>query len=451
MEKQAPKTGEEIGEETEKEAETETKTETETETETEAKTETKTETEAEAKTETETEPDEEAEEETGKETVLMVHNFYQIGGGEHTVFENEQRLLREHGHRLVSYTRNNDELRHSFLKKLLMPFTTIFSLKTFLEVRRILRKENITLVHCQNTFPLISPAVYYAAWSCHVPVVQTIHNFRFLCPNGVFFRDGHACEDCVKRGLGCAVRNGCYRSSRLQSLVVAAMLTVHRRLGTYQRLRYIFLTEFNREKFRPLLGDKIESEFIKPNFEYVDRPEGIPEREDYYVFLGRLDQNKGVDFLLNAWKGDKRLYIIGGGELEETAREASRKNRSLRCLGFLPHDRIWHYLARAQAVIFSSDLYEGFPLTIIEAFAFGTPVICTDIGNGADMVRTSDAGVCYTPRDAESLYHAMEQLRKNYAYYSGNARRAYEQAYTPEANYRMLKAIYEAVTEENEE
>ena len=129
--------------------------------------------------------------------ILMVHNYYQIGGGEHTVFEQEAELLRRHGHPVTAYTRHNDELKGSSVKKALLPFQTLFSLKTYREVRRLIRRERIDVVHCHNTFPLISPSVYYAARREGVPVVQAIHNFRLICANALLFRDGHVCEECL--------------------------------------------------------------------------------------------------------------------------------------------------------------------------------------------------------------------------------------------------------------
>ena len=184
-----------------------------------------------------------------KEKVLFVHNFYQIGGGEHTVFENEKRLLEENGHTVVTYTRDNSELKTSMVKKLMLPLTTIFSVKTYFETKQIIKKENIDIVHCHNTFPLISPAIYYAAKRCNVPVIQTIHNFRFLCPNALFYREGCVCEECLQKGVFNAVKYGCYRNSKVQTLVVSMMLFMHRILGTYQKINYIFLTEFFFIKF----------------------------------------------------------------------------------------------------------------------------------------------------------------------------------------------------------
>lgn len=385
-----------------------------------------------------------------KERVLLVHNFYQIGGGEHTVFENERQMLKDHGHPVVEYTRDNDELNHSVRKKLLLPFTTVFSLKTYREVKKIIRKEQIDLVHCHNTFPLISPSVYYAARKCGVPVIQTVHNFRFLCANGVFSRDGRPCEDCLKNGLKCALKHHCYRKSRLQTLVLVNMLRIHRLLGTYQKNRYIFLTDFNREKFRPLLGEWLDHQFTKPNFEYIDPVpfEGI--RENAYVYIGRLERDKGIDFLLEAWKDEteRDLYIFGNGELQISVEEACKRNKRLHLMGFQPKETILEYLRRCKGMIFPTDLYEGFPMTIIEAFAMGTPVICSDLGNGADIVRKYNAGVPYIARDADSLKDALLRAEDNFDPYSTNARSAYEANFIPAINYDQLKSIYEVVIRE---
>ena len=387
-----------------------------------------------------------------KERVLMVHNFYQIGGGEHTVFENEKRLLIENGHHLVEYTRDNAELKKSVVKKLLLPFSTVFSLKTYHDVRKIIKKEKIDIVHCHNTFPLISPAVYYAAWSCNVPVVQTIHNFRFMCPNGIFFSDGTVCEDCIHKGLGCSIKKGCYRNSKIQTAVVANMLTIHRMLGTYKKLRYIFLTDFNRTKFKRLLRSNCDNEFVKPNFEYINAFSDDTERDDSFIFIGRLDGYKGIPFLISAWNNiQKDLYVFGDGEYKNAVIQAQKQNPYIHYMGFRQQSEIFYYLKRAKALIFPSELYEGFPMTLIESFSFGTPVICSDIGNGADIIRKANAGIVFSLGDKYGFQNAITQIDEVFDNLSRKARQAYQNHFTPEANYKELKRIYEKVISEYEQ
>lgn len=383
-----------------------------------------------------------------KERILMVHNFYQIGGGEHTVFENEKRLLKDNGHYLCEYTRDNAEISKSKLIKLLLPFTTVFSFRTYREVKRLIRKEKIDIVHCHNTFPLISPSVYYAAWKCKVPVVQTIHNFRFICPNGVLFRDNKTCEDCLNKGLSWSLKHGCYRNSKIQTLVLVNMLRFHRIIGTYKKLNYIFMSDFNRNKFKSLLQNNMSNTYIKPNFEYVIPYPYNKERENYYVFVGRFDKNKGIDFLIDSWSFNRDLYIFGDGSLKEFVITSCNNNQHIKYMGYQSQEVILHYLSKSKALVFPTDLYEGgFPtMTMIESFSMGTPVICSNIGNGADIVKKANAGVVYERRNKDALSKAIKEIDEHFTVYSLNARKAYETQFNPDANYKQLQSIYEAIS-----
>ena len=386
-----------------------------------------------------------------KEKVLLVHNFYQIGGGEHTVYQNEKKLLEDNGHAVITYTRDNSELKTSMIKKLLLPFTTIFSIKTYFETKKIIKSEKIHIVHCHNTFPLISPAIYYAAKRCKVPVVQTIHNFRFLCPNALFYREGNVCEECLKKGVFNAIKYGCYRNSKIQTLVVSVMLSVHRLLGTYKKINYIFLTEFNKEKFRSLLGDYADKQFVKPNFEYIDEQPANHEKIDHnkFVFIGRLDENKGVRSLINAWEKvnkEKQLYIYGDGKLADEVKHAEEKNSNIHFMGFQPISTVLQSLKTAEAMVFTSEWYEGFPMTLIEAMAMGVPVVCSDIGNHASIVKMSECGLLYKNKDEDSFIETVNNISEHNEYVRKSARKVYENRYTPEANYKQLKQIYEEVS-----
>jgi len=202
----------------------------------------------------------------------VVHNHYQIPGGEDTVVDNEIKMLKNHGHEVIFYSRSNNELKTmSKWRKLGLPFTTIFSFKTYREIKQIIKRENIDIVHVHNTLNMISPSVYYAAFSCNVPVFQTVHNFRLLCPAATFYRDGKICEDCMTKGLKCAVSNKCYRGSKLETLACVLNLKIHRAFGTYKKVNYICLTEFNKQKLLEINSGKREiinpnKIHVKPNF-----------------------------------------------------------------------------------------------------------------------------------------------------------------------------------------
>ena len=384
--------------------------------------------------------------ENARQRVLMVHNFYQIGGGEHTVFTNEVAMLRRHGHEVVEYTRKNDELKSSKLKLLLSPLTTLWSWKSYREVKRLIRSERIDVVHCHNTFPLISPSVYYAAKKCKVPVFQTIHNFRILCPAGVFFRDGRICEACRENGsFKQAMRCRCYRDSKLQTLVVVAMLKLHRALGTYRKINYIFLTEFNREKFAELIDINGGNVFVKPNFVSGSAGPRSAPSEKRFVFAGRLEENKGVPLLIERWKALPQEYVLniyGDGEKKALVEEAARQCPNIRFFGFVPQEVIEEDIRTSCGLVFPSIWYEGFPMVIAESFSCGCPVLAADLGNHGDIIRQSGGGALFDPASEQSFTEAVRLMVSDNARLSENALAYYRSCLNEESNYQTLVSIY---------
>ena len=380
-----------------------------------------------------------------KKKVLMVHNFYQIGGGEHTVFKNEVELLRKNGHEVIEYTRSNDELKKDKWKLIFLPFTTVWSLRTYIEIRKIIKRERIDIVHCHNTFPLISPSVYYAARSMKVPIVQTIHNFRFLCPNGSFYCNGKVCEKCRENGnFKEAIKNKCYRNSTFGTMIVVAMLTINKKLGIYKKISYIFLTEFNKRKFDKFIDINSNQVFVKPNF--VSRKEEPIENSNrkVFVFASRLEENKGIKLLLELWKlipKDYCLHIYGDGTLKEFVQENSHDNISY--YGFAPQQTIFKDLSTATALVFPSIWYEGFPMIIAEAMAIGCPVVSTNIGNGRDIVEKSKGGTIFDPDKSDTFVKAIEDVLNNNEEYRKKALIYYSNTLSKDRNYTITNDIYE--------
>ena len=375
-----------------------------------------------------------------KQKVLLIHNYYQIPGGEDTVVANEKKLLEDHGHEVVLYTRHNNELKSmGNLQKLALPFITIFNPKTYRDVKRIIEEEKIQIVHVHNTLSLISPAVYYAAVKMKVPVVQTIHNFRFLCPGATFYRDGHICEDCVSKGLKCAVKYGCYRGSKVQTLVCVLSMWLQRLSGIYGKINYICLTEFNKGKLLQLKQINPDRVFTKPN--YVKSREEKTNRSGF-IFVGRLDELKGVRVLVEAWKlmgsDSPHLTICGTGPLEKWCREQT-EGLNVDMKGFVPNDEAIDLISRSKALILPTLWYEGFPMSIVEAYAMGTSVICTNLGNAGSVVIDGVTGWKFEIGNIEELIEKVKGWRD----ISGSVRRIYEEKYTDVVNYRRLIEIYE--------
>lgn len=386
-----------------------------------------------------------------KQKILQVHNYYQLPGGEDTVVANEKQLLEDNGHTVVLYTRHNAELKEmGFFRKLLLPLSTIFNFRTYRDIKRIIQTEKIDIVHVHNTLNLVSPAVYYAADGCGVPVVQTVHNFRLLCPAATFYHDGRICEDCLTKGLGCALRNKCYRGSRIQTLACVLNMLVHRATGILGKIHYICLTEFNKEKLLSLKCIPEAHVYIKPNFVNNYHPV-VPAnmRKNRMIFVGRLEHLKGVDLLLEAWRllGENapELVMCGTGPLEQWCRDfvAEHNLQTVTLRGFVPNEEVRQLIGESRALVLPTQCYESFPMTIAEAFAEGTPVITGNMGNAGSLVEDGITGVKYRYDDPSALADAVRRS----ASMAGTemvaaCRKQYENTASPEGNYRTLCEIY---------
>lgn len=391
-----------------------------------------------------------------KHKILMVHNYYQIPGGEDTVVENEKRLLEEYGHEVVLYTRHNNELKSmSPLQKLCLPFATVFNPRTYWEIKKIIRDEKIEIVHVHNTLNLISPAVYYAAIKMKVPVVQTIHNFRFLCPGATFYRNGHICEDCVNKGLRCAVKHKCYRGSRPQTLVCVIGTWIHRHTGILGKINYICLTVFNREKLLQLKQVKSYKVFVKPNFTFQSHIDSKQPTKDYYLFIGRIEEIKGVRVLIEAFSRmpNRKLVLAGDGPLYEELMKSTQQQHfnNISFLGRLNHDVLLKKIGNAKAVILPSQIYEGFPMTVPESFSMSTPMIVGDIGNCGALIIEGYTGTKFIYNSVDSLVEAIDRFEtQNIELMGKNAYQMYVESFSSYKNYEKLENIYYVMLKVND-
>ena len=382
--------------------------------------------------------------------MLLVHNLYQQAGGEDVVVAAETSLLRARGHTVLPYTVHNDAVRE--MNPLAVGLRTIWSQPTYRKVRELIRTERPDVAHVHNTLPLVSPAVYYAAAAGDVPVVHTVHNYRIACPNGLLFRDGHCCTECVGRVVPWpGVLHACYRNNRGATAAVSAMLSTHRMLGTWRSRvdAYIAPTEFARARLIDA-GLPPAKVIVKPHF--VDPDPGSGERGGRYaLFVGRLSSEKGVATLLEAWRrlgAAVPLRIVGDGPLRSAVTSASATTPSIEWLGARQSQEIFELLRGAACLIFASEAYETFGRVIIEAFATGTPVIAAGHGAAAELVRDGHNGLHFSHRDPVDLAEKVRLLIGNpdVAVRMGLAARAdFEARYSADANYGALMKIYDDV------
>ncbi len=386
--------------------------------------------------------------------ILLVHNRYQQPGGEDVVFDQERWLLQSFGHQVITYQRDNKDIAaDSLCQRLRLVRRTIWAEDSHREVLELLRKEKPSVVHAHNTFTQISPSIFAACKEAGVPAVQTLHNFRLLCPAATFFRDGKVCEECLESSLWQGVRHACYRGSFTATAATALMLKVHREARTWSNTvaGYIALTEFSKRKFTGA-GLPHEKIYVKPNFVAPDHGEK-ESFGNFAVYVGRLSPEKGVKTLLHAWRLLRTpipLQIVGDGparaELEQLASQYQLS--SVAFAGRLSPDATRSRIRHARLLILPSVCYENFPMTVVEAFSCGTPVVCSRLGAMQEIVVDHGNGLHFTPGSAEDLAGTLEWAWNNphqVRAMGRMARRDYEEKYTAERNYVALMTIYQQV------
>lgn len=376
--------------------------------------------------------------------VLSVHNFYQQPGGEDHAFANEALLLEQNGHTVVRYEDSNQRIGSGIASGL----AAIWNESSHRKLLAVIRSEKPDLVHFHNTFPLISPAGYYAAGKHQIPVVQTLHNYRLLCTGATFFRNGKVCEQCLEQqSLLPALMHACYRNSRPATAAVTTMLAAHRMAGTWQRMVdvYVALTDFSRRKF---IAGGLPSKRIAVKPGVLARDPGIGQgRGGYALFVGRLCEEKGIRVLADAWRHLSHipLTVVGEGPLAGTGWPAG-----VTWLRHQSREDLLTLMRNAYVLAVPSIWYEGAPGVIMEAFACGVPVIASDLGSLPELVASGSTGLLFKSGDAADLAktvrwafdHPEEMAPMRVA-----ARREYESKHSASENYQMLLKIYERAME----
>ncbi len=384
--------------------------------------------------------------------ILLIHNSYQQKGGEDSVFENEYRLLKEKN-TVEKLLFNNDNIKSSF-DKLKIGVNSISNSRSAKSVEERIKEFNPDIIHVHNFFPIASPSIFYVAKNMNIPIVMTLHNYRLICPNALLFKNNEICEKCVNKLFAMdAVLHGCYRESKVQTFALALMNYIHKKRKTWNTKvdRYIALTKFAKNKIlNSSLGLDENQIIVKPNF--VEDNGFEYDKEDYFLFVGRLSIEKGIELLLKSFeKNGKKLLIIGGGPLEAMVKESVQKNTNIKYLGFQNKDFIIEKLKKAKALIFTSIWYEGMPMTILESFSTGTPVIAPNIGGPNEIVQDHINGLIYEANNLSSLTSKVNMLgsdNKMHRQLCLGARKSYEHRYTVAKNYELLMNSYEGVINE---
>ncbi len=385
--------------------------------------------------------------------VLLAHCFYRSSApsGEDSVYNNEKLLLEANNIDVMPLEKQNDDINISSLTgKLKAALNTAWSRQSYTEVANMIKRNRPDIAHFHNTFPQLSPSVYKACHDNKVPVVQTLHNYRIICPGAMLLRDGKPCELCLDDIIFPlhSLKYKCYRNSISATSALALMITRNRLTGTYNNTvnSYIALTHFAKEKF--ISGGLPENKIlVKPNF-LSDTITPSFKNKNYAIFVGRLSDEKGIKTLLKSWLGVKNLQlkVLGDGNLREELEEFSKKNNiNAQFLGFQSHKTVLHEVKNAMLQIIPSECYEGFPMSVLESFASGTPVIASRLGSLQEIIEDNKTGVLFEPANPAELLRKINALINNPTkriMLASGAREVFEKKYSQKVNFKTLMNIY---------
>lgn len=373
--------------------------------------------------------------------ILIVHNKYKLRGGEERVVENESNLLKNKGHKVYLYTRDNQELnKYSWINKIRLAKDIIYSFGTTKEIKSIIKTNQIDIIHIHNLFPLISPSVLYLAKKNGIPLVLTLHNFRLIGGNPFLMRKGKINEKLLKnRNPFREIIHKSYDNSYLATLFLALSLWIHKRAFHRYVDKYIALTPFVKRKFIEggFPANKIQirasslSEFKKIN----------NKRKLKAIYVGRIAKEKGISTLVNAWEGMPYLLEIYG---EGKTKIRSQKN--IKVMGFKPLPEIKKAMSESAFVIIPSEWYENLPNVLLEAYSTSTPVLASNTENLIDLVEKPKAGITFNMREDKDLRKKALSLfanKKEREKLGNNAFKEYLRKYSPEKGYASLISIYE--------
>ncbi|MCX3264047.1 glycosyltransferase [Pedobacter agri] len=376
--------------------------------------------------------------------ILIVHTYYKQQGGEDAVVQNEMALLQSDGHEVELIDFSNASA--TLLKVLLMPFNP-YSYFTMLKKIKSFKPD---IVHVHNLHYAATPSVLYAAKKMQVPIVMTIHNYRLLCPSGsLFFKNKLFLKSLDESFPWSAVREGVYQQSKVITFWLAISNYLHRKIGTWRLVNaMIFLGEHSGKIFEQSgLIHASTKTFLKPNFTNQKKSAAVNSAGEYYLFIGRLSEEKGIKTLLKAFEHrPEMLKIAGTGPLRDFVSEAGTHFVNVEYLDHLSKTEIEEMIVGSKALIFPSEWYETFGMVMIEAFSLAKPVIAADLGNIPSIVKDQVNGLTFSPGNVLELQRKLyefenmdSQAKQNLA---AGALFSYHQYYAPEVNLKQLIHIY---------
>lgn len=381
--------------------------------------------------------------------ILIVHNSYKESGGEITVVNNQTELLKNKGDEVYTYITDNKEIdKYGKMDKLRLLKNAYSSPRTVRDITEIIKEFRPDIAHVHNVYPLISPVVYKVLHDNEIPIVQTLHNYRFICPNGLFFINGEVCTKCLdKKSYYQCGFNKCYHNSFVQSFWYADIVSRGNKWFRYID-KFVALNNFVKDKMTQRGFDESKITIV-PNFSYkADIKQDIHSKKEYFLYLGRLSPEKGLETLLEAIDNINgiKLYVAGDGVLKDKIMSYEHKGK-VKYLGWVSGEKKDLLIKNARALIVPSECHENFPLVILEAMALGTPTIASKMGGMQYLVEDGVSGKLFEAGNHKDLIEKIKYFSDDFVVSKMGkmAQEVYENNYTPEIIYNELMQVYRDV------
>lgn len=387
--------------------------------------------------------------------ILVIHNSYAKYSGEEAVVHSQVELLEQHGHDVLYYGRHSGELGERWWGKYMAFFTGLYNPISNRRVRKIIQQSKPDIVHVHNLFPSVSPSILPVISRMGLPIVMTVHNYRLICPNGLFYTKNQVCEKCSHRGKewNC-ILNNCEKS-RMKSAGYALRNLWSRKRGYYRENvdRYLCLTEFQRQKLAQNGFEAAKLEVL-PNYIRTQGEIGQhtyqPGQRKYIVFAGRINKQKGFDFLAETMWLLKDVPLKAAGDKADGSINLDQLPENIQIMGKLKKEQMDGLYSGAKFLVFTSASYEGFPMVLLEAFQHGLPIIAPKLGPNPDIVSDGVNGMLYEPGDKHSLAEAIDKLWQNEDQCRNMSQNnlAESAKYSPESYYQGHLKVYQSLLQD---
>ena len=370
--------------------------------------------------------------------LLQIHNYYRHAGGEEQTMNAERDLLQNHGHSVVQLTAHNNHLFRPFVHRKFMN-----------NLKKLLKTNNFDVAHVHNVFQIIGSEVYVELHKAKIPIVQSIHNFRFFCINGLFLNnENKTCELCLNNDFRYAVQKKCYHNSALWSMLMRYQVRKAKQEVLKSVNIFVPLNNFAQQKF--IAGGFPKDRLIvKPNFLFSQNNNNSTYNS-YALYLGRISPEKGLDFFLQTIKSIDFQFIIAGTGVEyETLKTKFSENKNIQFVGFVSGSEKEKLINESAFMVMPSLCYENFPISILEAYQNAKAVVAPDFGSFSYNVIHNKTGLLYKQNDANSLKQTIETMieNENYIKLGKQAQQHFETNLTDKQNYLQLINIYNQAIE----